>query len=205
MAIAFSVLLLVPVGFQNAAAVSFDSNQIGPNEWTYDLTFDPLDNYSIFQQFTTIKLTGLCGVTDAMGPIDNDFPIGNFLNNLDWTAEVLNGGTTVVWTHDGPGTGNFSDERHTFGFKINSNSPNGQVDLMTDGFSRDDTDPLPDGTFDLDITGLVQGPTGCVIGGEMISLDTSMILLAGTQTIAAWMIPVLVSGIGIAIVIARKI
>jgi hypothetical protein len=31
-----------------------------------------------------------------------------------------------------------------------------------------------------------------------------MLLLAGTQMIAAWMIPVIVAGIGIAIVIARK-
>ncbi len=42
------------------------------------------------------------------------------------------------------------------------------------------------------------------IGGEIIPLDTTMILVAGTQTAAAWMIPVIVSGIGFAIVIARK-
>jgi len=42
------------------------------------------------------------------------------------------------------------------------------------------------------------------IGGELIPLDTTMILVAGTQTTAAWMIPVLVSAIGIGIVIARK-
>jgi len=42
------------------------------------------------------------------------------------------------------------------------------------------------------------------IGGELLSIDTSMILVAGTQTTAAWMIPVIVSGIGFAIVIARK-
>ncbi len=42
------------------------------------------------------------------------------------------------------------------------------------------------------------------VGGELIPLDTTMVLLAGTQTTAAWMIPVIVSGIGIAIVIARK-
>jgi len=42
------------------------------------------------------------------------------------------------------------------------------------------------------------------IGGEIIPLDTTMVLVAGTQTTAAWMIPVIVSGIGIAVVIARK-
>ena len=42
------------------------------------------------------------------------------------------------------------------------------------------------------------------VGGELIPLDTSALLLAGAQMNAAWMIPVLVSGIGFAIVIARK-
>ncbi len=42
------------------------------------------------------------------------------------------------------------------------------------------------------------------VGGEMINVDSTMILVAGTQTAAAWMIPVIVSGIGFAIVIARK-
>jgi len=43
-----------------------------------------------------------------------------------------------------------------------------------------------------------------VVGGELIPLDSTMILVAGAQYNAAWMIPVIVSAIGIAIVIARK-
>jgi len=42
------------------------------------------------------------------------------------------------------------------------------------------------------------------VGGEMIPIDSTMVLAAGAQNTAAWMIPVIVSGIGIAIVIARK-
>ena len=42
------------------------------------------------------------------------------------------------------------------------------------------------------------------VGGEIIPLDTTMVLVAGTHSVAAWMIPVIVSGIGFAIVIARK-
>jgi len=42
------------------------------------------------------------------------------------------------------------------------------------------------------------------VGGELIPLDTTMVLAAGAQYTAAWMIPVIVSGIGFAIVIARK-
>jgi len=42
------------------------------------------------------------------------------------------------------------------------------------------------------------------VGGGMIQMETTSVLAAGAQYTAAWMIPVLVSGIGIAIVIARK-
>ena len=47
-------------------------------------------------------------------------------------------------------------------------------------------------------------PEPSPIGGEIIPLDTTMILTAGAQYTAAWMIPILVSAIGIGIVLARK-
>lgn len=43
-----------------------------------------------------------------------------------------------------------------------------------------------------------------VVGGDLIPLDSTMILLAGTQMTAAWVIPMVVSAVGIGIVIARK-
>jgi len=51
--------------------------------------------------------------------------------------------------------------------------------------------------------------TGCPgsdfpVGGEFIGIDAAAVLVAGTHSVAAWMIPVIVSAIGIAIVIARK-
>ena len=42
------------------------------------------------------------------------------------------------------------------------------------------------------------------VGGEFLGVDTTAVLVSGAQYTAAWMIPVIVSGIGIAIVIARK-
>jgi len=48
------------------------------------------------------------------------------------------------------------------------------------------------------------GGTLIPVGGTLIPLDTTMVLVAGTHSVAAWMIPVIVSGIGIGIVIARK-
>jgi len=42
------------------------------------------------------------------------------------------------------------------------------------------------------------------VGGEMMPVDSTALLVAGAQMNAAWMIPVIVSAIGIGIVIARK-
>jgi len=47
-------------------------------------------------------------------------------------------------------------------------------------------------------------PLPQAVGGEMILIDTTVLMLAGSQYMAAWLIPVIVSTIGIGIVIARK-
>jgi hypothetical protein len=152
------VILLVPL---SARAVMITGQQTAANEWTYNLTFAPLDNYSIFQPTTTITLTSLFGVVGAAGPTATDFPPFQDVTNRNWTAEVLSGGTEVRWTHVGPGTGNFTTEKHIFGFRVFANgATDGLVSLATSGFSRDTTNPLPDGTFNLDIKGLVAGPVG---------------------------------------------
>jgi len=70
-----------------------------------------------------------------------------------------------------------------------------------DSMSWDDTNPDNFVAFDnivLEIDGIQ------TVGGELIPLDTTSLILAGTQMNAAWMIPVIVSAIGIGIVIARK-
>jgi len=45
---------------------------------------------------------------------------------------------------------------------------------------------------------------GTTVGGEFIVIDSTALLVTGAQMNAAWMIPVIVSAIGIGIVIARK-
>jgi len=49
-------------------------------------------------------------------------------------------------------------------------------------------------------------PDDCspLVAGSLTPIDTTMVLVAGTHSVAAWMIPVIVSAIGFAIVIARK-
>ena len=44
----------------------------------------------------------------------------------------------------------------------------------------------------------------CLVGGTLVPIDSTALLLVGAQMTAAWMIPVIIAGIGIAIVIARK-
>jgi hypothetical protein len=78
------------------------------------------------------------------------------LLNKAWTAQVLNSGTTVVWTHVGGGTGNFGSAKHAFGFSITSNSANGTASFSTSGFARD---AGVGGNNTLDISGSVAGPS----------------------------------------------
>ncbi len=58
----------------------------------------------------------------------------------------------------------------------------------------------PNGPF---TCAFVNSPISAV-GGTPIPIDTTMVLVAGAQSISAWMIPIIVAGIGFAIVIARK-
>jgi hypothetical protein len=157
-----SVLLVgvIALGLiESAEAVSFTNTQAGPNTWVYTLTFAPEDNYSITQASTTITLNGLTGVTAATGPTSTDFPDPTLsAMNLAWTVQVKNGGTTVVWTHAGGGTGNFDTTLHVFGFSITANAPTGTAAMVTSGFSRDTPNPLPGGGLNLDITGNAVGP-----------------------------------------------
>jgi len=66
------------------------------------------------------------------------------------------------------------------------------------------------------IVGLTQGPSGLeafladlstgqvTVGGELLPIDTTSLLLAGTYTTASWMIPVIIAAAGFGILIARK-
>jgi len=51
---------------------------------------------------------------------------------------------------------------------------------------------------------LVHSSSSIPIGGEIIPIDTTLLLLVGVQTSALWLIPFLVSIVGITIFFARK-
>jgi len=72
-----------------------------------------------------------------------------------------------------------------------------------DGYGIDDVSFTPAGNTEANANDM-NGNQLTAIGGDIIPLDTTMVLVSGAQYTAAWMIPVIVSGIGFAIVIARK-
>ena len=168
-----------------AKAVHLTLSQAGPPTWTYTLTFDPEDNYSVFQANTTITLSGLAGVTAAGGPTSTDFPGALNTLNLAWTAQVLNGGTMVVWTHAGGGTGNFPTPQHVYGFSVTApGAQNGVVSFATSGVSRDEGNPLPGGGYNLDISGSIAGPSNTPVtvpaaSSAMLALLCLGLALAG--------------------------
>jgi len=69
------------------------------------------------------------------------------------------------------------------------------------GSSTDSDNPTPTTST---VDGIDFQSRMMTVGGILEPTDTTALLVAGAQTNVAWMIPVIVSGIGIGIVIARK-
>ena len=108
---------------------------------------------------------------------------------------------TIQFTSGPDFVGNFPVAQNFFleffGFQ------SGQLDIKTVIIQGDGTNSP---AFDFAFDNFAFGGQGCAmaVGGELISLDTTMILVAGAQYNAAWMLPVIVSAIGIGIVLSRK-
>jgi len=56
-----------------------------------------------------------------------------------------------------------------------------------------------------DFSFTLQRNCGQAVGGEMIPLDSTMVLVAGTQTTAAWMFPIIVAAAGFGLIIQTQI
>jgi len=98
-------------------------------------------------------------------------------------------------------------------------APNGTDpdDCLLDADSSSVVLALPAGAHDISfLPTFVQAEAGAAyfkvfaqppppsVGGTMIPIDTTALLLVGAQTTSAWLIPVIVVAIGFAILIARK-
>jgi len=179
----FLLMFLVVACAWQAQAVTFTLTSPGPPTWTYTLTYAPFDNLNVSVKPTTITVTGLIGVTGATGPTSTDFPAGALdTNNLAWTAQVLNGGTKVVWTNSVAGTGNFPVAKHVIGFTITAaGSFSGNAAVSTSGFSTDGS-PTPN----LDFNATLIGPASTV-NATPAPLPASWILaLTGMGAAAAF-------------------
>jgi len=165
-----------------------------------------------------LDIAGRFGVSvAAMGDLDGDGVEdlavgegngGGSLRGAVWILFLNNDGTVKAEQKISATDGNFGgalDNIDVFGWslaKIGDLDGDGVTELAS-GAPLDDDGGEDHGAMWI----LFLKKTGEIImpvGGELIPLDTTMVLVAGTQTTAAWMIPVIVSGIGIAIVIARK-
>jgi hypothetical protein len=151
--------LLVAVALLGSAwqahAVQWTLTSAGPPTWTYTLTFDPFDNCNLFVSPSTIKMTGLAGVTAAGTPTGSDFPVGALdTNNRNWVPTVSGGGTQVVWTNTTCGTGNFGSAKHVTGFTVTAPAgTSGTAAFVTTGMAKDTGI-----ANSVDITGSVAGP-----------------------------------------------
>jgi len=206
----FGALLLIPsfgavYGGLGAATTTWVGTGDGQS-WSDPLNWDrqvvllpPPDIYN----HALPELCDLVLIDDGSNPVTVHFNIPSFQlgNEMQIGPDdtlVINSGRTFDHSPDAclilnaaPATIRNDGNFNVFGNFIN-NGPFINNGAVLDCGIISGTDPIP---------GIVNQ---CPVGGEMIPLDTTMILLAGTQMNAAWMIPVIVSAIGIGIVIARK-
>jgi len=65
-----------------------------------------------------------------------------------------------------------------------------------------------EGSFDILFGGVLEGNpitiVDCFVGGDFIGVDSTALLLAGSQMTAAWLIPIIVSAVGIGLVLVRR-
>jgi len=210
--IAFSVLLLVPSVTQEIYA--------GRGEADLDITkTDGLTFVNVGGTLTysitasnagpntsgtgiTISDTLPNGVTvngGAAGPV---MPLGG-PDAGDWsclsdnaTPQLINCTTSVSIPSSSSSTFSFTTD--AISAALAGATLTNSIQLVPDPFVFDPSTP------NLDTDDTTVGQLSMAIGGKIIPIDTTMVLLAGSQMTASWMIPVIVAGIGFAIVIARK-
>jgi len=172
--IAFSVLLLVPVG-TNQAFAGLSSCTLTPNSVTLTLvkgaSSDPISKV-ISCDSDILKFDG-----DASDCSNKRIDI-NFFNFQTPNPDEIDFDEIITNTGGAPGQ---TRCEMTFDIEFANGDPN--VLLVQDIWVT--TPQFP-------------------VGGEIIPLDTTMILLAGAQMNAAWLIPVIVSAVGIGIVLVRR-
>ncbi len=205
--IVFSVLLLVPVGTQNvfagtkvidAATTTWVGTGDGQswsdiNNWDRQVGVATIGfNHALPELCDLVIIDGTPNAVTVHFDLTS-FQLGNEMQIGAEDTFVIDGGTTFNHIPDQScptlnlaaetivNNGNFN----VFGTLINNNAFINQGAVLDCGIITGSALPLP---------GIVNR---CTVGGDLIPLDTSALIIAGAQMNAAWMIPVIVSGIGI--------
>ncbi len=225
--IAFSVLLLFPVGVQKIYAdVIYESATLGPT--------GEISGISIFTKQilgSRFSVSQTVEVTEIGGHIGGSVPGGIFGAIVQLSGPLPSGspfdvGEVIAFTTFSPNRPSTDisaplsvilppgDYALVFGSGLfgatgsGSMPPNNPLTPEGTGslFFWNDVFNWVDGGAFTDLRFTVNGITvgGVGIGGTILPIDTTALLLAGVQTNLAWMIPVALSAVGIGIVLVRK-
>ena len=135
---------------------------------------------------------------DNLGKIDND---GLFRNSFD-TPDIGVLENSGLFINSGTITNAFISTINIQGVIQNLNSivNFGTINILCGG-ELQENQPDPPGTINL----ISCFPDDQVpVGGELFPVDTSALLLAGAQTTFSWLIPVMVSAVGISLVFLKR-
>ena len=188
--IIFTISIPVLLGYQEAYAESADLTWTGPM-----IIFEDSGNPEpfVFGDFIKVRGTILNQGTDPaisfgyqLRVIDPD---GNLvLTQSPATIPVLQPGDTtergaffVIPASFGPG-------EYTLVLRVDQNN----VVAESDETNNDLVDTI-----------MIRSQNGQVIGGEIIPINTTSLLLAGVQTNLAWIIPISLSAVGVGVYLAK--
>jgi len=210
----FGALLLIPsvgavYGGVSAATTTWVGTGDGQN-WSDPLNWDRQFGGGPFTEFFNHALPEVCDLViiddDTMAfSVYFDIPLFRLANEMRIGSDdkfVINSGRTFDHSPDAciilnalPETILNNGKFHVFGNFINNGAFVNNGEVLDCGNISGSFLPLP---------GIVnQCPSA--VGGDIIPLDATMVLVAGTQTAAAWMIPAIVSASGIVLLISNQI
>jgi len=192
------------VGGCNAAASTGDVLEVarGYEEGEFAFTgLNPLEKFAV-----TVVLSDIddCGMRWRLNSDVND-PLKPVLETV-----FVSGNGVELGFVDAAGLGT-GDHALLKQFTVLA-MPDGSGDLVI-GFNTVSEQEVSDGTppfFSIFTSGfgveqiIIESASDVPVGGKLIEIDTTSLLVAGTQMTAAWLIPVIVAAIGIGIIIARK-
>ncbi len=211
LSLVFGALLLIPsfgevYGGTDAAITTWVGTGDGqswsdPNNWDRQVGVPPISVYN----HALPELCDLVIIDDGTSAVTVHFNIPSFQlgNEMQIGADdtlVIDSGTTFNHTPDP-----FCQPLNAFAESIfNGGNLNVFGTLINNGAFINNGAVLDCGIISGNVLPLPGIVNQCPVGGEMIPVDSTALLLAGTHSTASWMIPVIVSASGIVLLISNK-